>query len=252
MSDRIPELDLHAWVDARLAPAEEERVRRLLHADPRAAQTAAAYRTQNERLKSAYDRVLAEPVPERLRAVVDRPRPLLRIAAAAAWLAFGAAGGWYLHDALAPSTTVEPDSIAIARPAISAHAVYEPEVRHPVEVGAEQERHLVGWLSKRLDHPLLAPDLSGRGFELVGGRLLPVSGHPAAQLMYEDDSGKRITLYASRPPRSSTETAFRYHETGGVGAFYWVDDGLGYALVGRLDRTALLGLAEVVYLQMNP
>ena len=46
-----------------------------------------------------------------------------------------------------------------ARRAANAHAVYVPEVRHPVEVGADQEAHLVQWLSKRLAVPVRAPAL---------------------------------------------------------------------------------------------
>ena len=37
-----------------------------------------------------------------------------------------------------------------ARQAVLAHVVYSPEVRHPVEVRAAQQEHLVQWLSKRL------------------------------------------------------------------------------------------------------
>lgn len=53
-----------------------------------------------------------------------------------------------------------------------ARAVYSPEVRHPVEVWALQEDHLVAWLSKRLDTTLKCPSLAELGYELVGVRLL--------------------------------------------------------------------------------
>ena len=79
--------------------------------------------------------------------------------------------------------------------AARAHLVYAPEVRHPVEVDAKEQDHLVKWLSKRLDIALKVPVLASEGFELLGGRLLPGPEGPVAQFMYQDASGKRLTLY---------------------------------------------------------
>jgi anti-sigma factor RsiW len=103
------------------------------------------------------------------------------------------------------------------------------------------------WLSKRLGRQLVTPDLSGAGFRLMGGRLLPAEDGPAAQFMYENGTGERLTLYL----RSGIgdETAFRYHEKGGIGAFYWSDEGFGYAIAARADRDPLLRIAEIVYQQ---
>ena len=61
----------------------------------------------------------------------------------------------------------------MARRAAVAHAVYSPEVRHPVEVGADQEQHLVTWLSKRLGLKIKAPKLDEAGMALVGGVAQP-------------------------------------------------------------------------------
>ena len=35
-----------------------------------------------------------------------------------------------------------------------------------------------------------------------------------------------------------------------MASFYWVDQGFGYALTGKLSRPALLALAESVYRQL--
>ena len=48
------------------------------------------------------------------------------------------------------------------------------------------------------------------------------------------------------------ETAFRYHEEGGIGAFYWSDEGFGYAIAAKADRDLLLRVAELVYRQTSP
>jgi anti-sigma factor RsiW len=46
------------------------------------------------------------------------------------------------------------------------------------------------------------------------------------------------------------ETAFSFSGTGPVPGFYWVDQGFGYALAGKLSREALLQLAQAVYQQL--
>jgi anti-sigma factor RsiW len=130
--------------------------------------------------------------------------------------------------------------------------VYSPEVRHPVEVDAKEQDHLVKWLSKRLDHPLKIPVLTAEGFELLGGRLLPGNDGPVAQFMYQEASGKRLTLYVTRPHAGDRTTAFRFAQEGPVSVFYWVDDQCGYALSGEIDKTTLSRVADVVYKQLEP
>ena len=124
--------------------------------------------------------------------------------------------------------------------------------RHPVEVGADQEAHLVAWLSKRLGGNLKIPTLGGFGYQLMGGRLLPGSSGPVAQFMYQDGSGQRLTLYVRNGAADSRETAFRYTQERGVSVFYWVDGRFGYALSGEMQKADLLRVANAVYQQLNP
>ena len=65
----------------------------------------------------------------------------------------------------------QPAAVEIGSRAIAAHLIYANEKRHVVEVGADDEEHLVGWLSNRLGTELKAPDFSAEGYSLVGGRL---------------------------------------------------------------------------------
>ena len=136
--------------------------------------------------------------------------------------------------------------------AARAHAVYASEVRHPVEVDASQQDHLVKWLSKRLGMQLKAPVLTSDGFELLGGRLLPGPDGPVAQFMYQDAAGKRLTLYVTRRNRAEQTTAFRFARDGQVSVFYWIDRDSGYALSGDVEKALLGRLANTVYRQLEP
>jgi anti-sigma factor RsiW len=183
------------------------------------------------------------------------PRPLRAAALLALTLAGGSAG-WVLRGALdsngAPLLADTSPGAALPLRAALAHAVYTPEVRHPVEVGADQEAHLVAWLSKRLGAPLKPPRLAAQGYQLEGGRLLPGQSGPVAQFMYRDAGGARLTLYVSTEQTHGRETGFRFAQEGDVGVFYWIDGKFGYALSGSLDKAALAKLANAVYAQLEP
>jgi anti-sigma factor RsiW len=213
----------------------------------------------SQALHQLYDPVLDEPVPPHLQV---RPQPWRAVAIAAGWVmagvCIGTLAGWQLHASrpvAAPQTAVP----GFVKRAAVAHAVYSPEVRHPVEVGADQEQHLVAWLSKRLGAPLRAPKLEAVGYSLVGGRLLPgesgPSGAPSpvAQFMYQCKQGTRVTLYVRTDAPGNRETAFRFSAEGNVKVFYWIDRKLGYALSSAdISKDDLMKVANAVYQQLNP
>lgn len=240
--------DLQAFVDDLLAPERRAEIEAHLAGTPDAAERIAAYREQNAQLRARFNPVLDEPIPQRLTLLAPR-RGLTHFAIAAGWVVIGAAIGWLANVSVAKDPV---GSSTLAHRAAIAHAVYSPEVRHPVEVGADQQEHLVRWLSKRLGADLKPPILAGSGYELVGGRLLPGDRGAVAQFMYQDARGRRLTLYVSRTTISQGDTAFRYSRENSVSVFYWVDGSLGYALSGDLPKDDLLGVATVVYKQLNP
>ena len=244
----VTEADLHAYVDAVLPAARAAEVEAYLAEHREEAARVASYREQMLALRREFDAVLDEPLPERL-LPPPRRRSVARYAAIAAWFALGGVIGWQLR-AYTTDRIAEP--AAWARRAAVAHIVYSPEVRHPVEVGADQEAHLVAWLSKRLGAALKVPNLGGLGYSLVGGRLLPGDHGPVAQFMYQDGKGARLTLYVRANADDSRETAFRFAQEDGVGVFYWLDGKLGYALSGEIGKNELLRVATAVYKQLNP
>ena len=244
------EAELQAYVDKQLDDERRSQIDRWLEEHPDEAATLAHYRAQNQALHDAFEPLLGRPAGERFRKL-DRVRPkvsrIWQIAAVIA-LIVGAGGGWTANDYFRVSSN---DELALARDAVLAHRTYEAEKRHAVEVVASEEKHLVAWLSKRLEAPVRAPDLAARGYQLVGGRMLPAASGPAAQFMYENDRGDRLTLYVERN-RAGGQTAFRFTGEGEISAFYWKDGPLAYALIGRAGREQLLSLARTTYDQINP
>ena len=245
---------LHALADGQLDSTRAEELRASL-ADRPEARTVADYERINRALHAVYDSVLDQPVPERLKrgpAPWRLTRRWLRgaslAAAALALLIVGAAGGWYARDSTVKG---RQEQQAMVRPAAMAHRVYVAEVRHPVEVTADQE-HLVRWLSNRLKKPLKAPKLEEAGYRLMGGRLLPGETGHAAQFMYENQQGKRLTLYIRNDVKGTRETAFQFgQDDGGVSVFYWVDGNMGYAISGQMTRDELMPIAKAVYEQLE-
>jgi anti-sigma factor RsiW len=256
----VDEHDLQAWIDGRLAPEHAEMVDAYLDAHPDERERWLQYAEQRQALRTAFDAQSWGPIPRRLRVAHllaerrrRRYRQLSAIAAALLVPALGGVGGWTARDVL-PGLTSSASALlatAVFDDAIAAHRTYSVETRHPVEVGANEEAHLLQWLSKRLGHRLIAPDLTGLGFRLMGGRLLPADSGPAALFMYEDGKGVRLSSYYLSVDVGG-ETEFKYREQNGTSAFYWVEDGLAYAVAANTDRESLLKVAEVIYQQTSP
>jgi anti-sigma factor RsiW len=260
------ETDIHRLIDGELPPETAEQVAAWVAEDAGRARLAQAYREQRELLHQRYDALLGEPAPAAmLQTVREGPKRARRASnqsmfwrTAGVVLLAGActAGGWFGHARLGGGSMPGPttDSLAaLSHRAAVAHAVFSPEVRHPVEVAASDEAHLVRWLSNRLATPVRAPALGPQGFQLVGGRLLPGEDRPVAQFMYQNSAGKRLTLYVSTlaPSAATRETAFRFERYRDVNTFYWAQENRAYALSGDLGREELMPVARTVYEQLG-
>lgn len=242
----LSEQDLHAYVDGHLDSSRNAFVEAQIAVDAAVAERVRAYRAQNAELHALFDPVLEEPVPHRLsQTLIRKPRRWpLNAAAAALLLAVGGIGGYTFRGEPKPSAVA---LTLLAERAAIAHTVYTAEVMHPVEVTAEHKDHLVAWLSKRLGNALRTPDLSRYDYQLIGGRLLPGENGPAAQFMYQDTGGARLTLYVSTQDGSRQITAFRHQQEAGVQVLYWMDRDLGFALVADTTPQQLTEMAHGIY-----
>ncbi len=265
----IDEDDFQAFVDGQLPPDRRRAVMAYLAATPEEAARMGDYRTLTEEMHLRYDEVLYEPLPARLRVERYRGRtawwatPLrwvglaeLSLAPRAVGIALllvaGASGGWALGlHYIEPET--EPPAVSFTRFAVNAHELYASDMRHPVEFGADQQEPLLLWLSERLGQAVQAPHLQDLGFRLVGGRLLPSAGQPAAQLMYENLDAHRITLYIRgnwpSTPGAAQDGAVTFAGDSGVSVVYWREGPFAYALLGALDREQLFATAKMIQQQ---
>lgn len=254
MSDNRPitEADLQAHIDGQLDPERRAVVEAHLAAHPEIAAELAPLSAQNEAIQALFGGIADEPVPARLdpHRIADERRGrgrrwLITAAAACVVFAAGAGLGWY-GNTVSSRPADRAQELVVA--ALSAHSVFAAESRHAVEVAAADQTHLVTWLSNRIGEPLVAPDLSAHGFSLVGGRLLPFQDSRAAQLMYQDETGRRITLYITAGSQTPPEVDFA--SAGDLRTYYWMSDAISCAMVGELGRDELKEVATSAWRQL--
>ncbi len=268
----IDEDDFQAFVDGQLPPERCRTVMAYLAATPEESERMSEYHRMGEDLHRVFDEVLYEPLPKRLRvetyrknrSIAERlrdwfdfePTTLMpRLTGLAGVVLASGLTGWWLGGEYRLAEPIETPAISFARQAAQAHLLFAPDLRHPVEFGADQEDSLLLWLSERLAQPVHAPSLQAIGFVLVGGRLLPAADQAAAQLMYEGPDARRITLYIrqrwSTPLSGAGEKNVSYFGEGGLSMVYWTEGPLAYALIGELDREQLFATAKTIQEQVE-
>lgn len=268
-SSPVTEADLHAYADRQLSSARAIEVEQFLATHPEEQERVNAWRDQNRMLHKLFDPVLDEPLPLNLPLrPAAKPFPWRTLAACLIVSVVSGGSAWSLRGHLDTQTvpltatnqpnftqvtmTEEGTLSGFAHRAAVAHVVYSPDVRRPVEVGADQEQALVTWLTKRMGTEVRPPILNSLGYELIGGRLLPGERGPVAQFMYGTENGQRLTLYVTREIPAEANTAFQFGKDGPINVFYWVENNFGYAISAGSDRNELMRVSEEVYAQMKP
>lgn len=250
---------LHAFADGQLDAEERAAVEAWLAAHPDAAAIVAAWQRQNDAIRTLFAPVAGEAVPGELspHAIeqsirVGRRERLRNLAAAIVLVGVSATSGWLGHDYLVP---VEAASDRLMDEAVMAHTLYVKENTHAVEVAAGAP-NLMRWLSNRIATPIDAPNLGEQGFTFIGGRLLPgynegSSAHgPAAQLMYENASAQRLTLYITAALPDKKEV-WKFESRDGVEAYYWANDAVTCTIVSDLPEKDVRQLGKSIFEQLT-
>lgn len=247
MSGRRPSLEeLSAYLDGELDETRRAAVEAHLRDCPEDAARIADYRHHDMLLRAAFHELAPARLPESLdHALRARRRVRLRAALAAAAVLVVAvlSGAWWLSR----GEHLDPALATLARNATTAYQLYTlPSSSSSSPPPGQPAADLGQWLSIRVGRHVWVPDLSRFGYHLVAARLLPGSPHPAAQLIFADTAGHRISCYFAAHDGAG-ETALHYREVHGVRTFFKFDDGLGYAVSGEIDRSALHTLAQTAY-----
>jgi anti-sigma factor RsiW len=250
----VTEEDLLAYADAQLSNGDVVRVEAWLKAHPDDAARVRAWQQQNRDIQTMFepyhrtregDAELVRGAPARMPSARPWRARAFQAAAGVVLFVLGAVAGISYSR---PHTPV--DAASFPAEASSAFLIYASEVRHPVEVKADEKDHLVAWLGKRLGQKFAAPDLSRWNFSLVGGRLVPVDGRAGALLMYEDAGGKRLTILVGQS-NSDAATSFRFVSRNNLETFYWIDERLTYAVTAEIPRDMLRQIADECYNQFE-
>jgi anti-sigma factor RsiW len=261
MNRHITDEQLCSYLDDELDPAARAEVEQALVQDARLKAKLDSWMEQTADLRSALDAELDKPLPDAWLQLAREPSavqsvPLLpqpRTKALpwkerlmqwmpapqlAAGMAFSVILGIFVGRHVIPRFDMDEQLVKLAS---VAHHVYSPDKRQPVEVKSEDPT-LTAWISKRLGAQVVAPNVAG--YRFMGGRLLAGAEEPAGQFMYEETSGKRLTVFVRTEGAAGRSTDPNCSEYRGVSVCYWHEGGVAYALAGEMPRKNLWTLAQ--------
>lgn len=114
---------------------------------------------------------------------------------------------------------------------------------HLTDVLTSDQHTVKPWFTGKLDFSPQVRDLSGEGFELVGGRLEYLDGHNAAAIVYQ--RRKHVINVFTWPSADSDETP-RSTAQQGFNLVEWKQGGMYYCAVSDLNRQELEEFASLL------
>jgi anti-sigma factor RsiW len=127
-------------------------------------------------------------------------------------------------------TRSDQDQVVVSD-VVSAH-LRSLEGNHLTDVQTGDQQGVKPWLGNRLRAAPPVPDLTARGFSLVGGRIDYVLGKPVAAIVYRR-SGHLINLFVAQG--AEAERAARVATMQGVNVDLWSEKGLNLCAVGDVS-----------------
>lgn len=243
--------ELSAYVDGELDGGRRAAVERHLSSDREAAARVAAYRRHDDCLRQGLAPLAEDGLSGPLRAALEYPAADRRwfgwrmAAAAAVLLAIvGAAGWWYRADRLREQLMAD-----LVRDAVSAHTSYLSAAG--TQAVLSDRSQLADALRRVVGSGADLPDLTGLGYDLVGGESLNGPGGPAVLLAYRGRSGDLVTCYFG-DEAGSAETRYSVEQSHGINVVSRVENGIGYAVIGTSAPEELMNIARTGYLALTP
>jgi anti-sigma factor RsiW len=267
--------DLHAYVDECLEPDDRLAFEKQMAQDPGLARRATLWRAQNSAIRAAFEgegarafsinivrhqnetlgkarrsaavggKPSGEPPTRPSPTIVDASRFSAKVSAPHAfrpslpWRLSLAALSLSLACLWAPAATVVPAK-GLGEAGVAAFQAFVRPGVEPVEAATSDWTQSQSWLTTRLMHPVTLP-ATPSALKLVGARIAPYPGSPAAFLVYKSQGGAVGLLIQSldAPAASAPRLLAADGRYAAVGTWR----GQGFALVGDLDAASLLKVA---------
>jgi anti-sigma factor RsiW len=253
--DALADQRMQDYVDGRLSEQERAEFAAYLLTHPEIAAEVNLLRRQNEALKGIGHEVLDEPVPDRLRDVLYRPkvislesrrmRPSGFLEAAAAILLFcvGGALGWFANGTLNPS--VSKDDLTLSD-AVSAYAFYGGHQGFPIEFPPDRSDELATWISRSFSTEFAPPDLEALGYRYLGGRLLPGATSKIGAFMFQNADDEQVVVFFW-PTEAPPQDVIKVSHQRDLETRFWFGEGFGFAVIGGGSTSDIQEVAEAVF-----
>jgi len=157
---------------------------------------------------------------------------------------------WLWRSALATIAAVTLIAIFIpARPgSLGEQQIVDNHVRsllanHLVDVRSSDRHTVKPWFQGKLNFSPAVPDLSAKGFALLGGRLDVIAGKQAAALVYKR---REHVVNLSMQPVEGSDQGVEAATIGGFHLLHWRKAGILYWAVSDLNETELREFAELM------
>ena len=192
-------------------------------------------------LSQPAQRLSPNPRPEANTVLVGTPWNWLALAAA---IIFAAIITFNLVPRLRPGA----DQL-LATQLIAGH-VRSLMANHLTDVASSDQHTVKPWLDTKLDFAPAVPDLSNKGFPLVGGRLDYLDNRPVAALIYQ--RRKHFINLFVWPTESNAAKATKTMSRQGYHLLHWVDSDFNYWAVSDVNADDLQTFKQGFEEQTHP
>jgi anti-sigma factor RsiW len=241
---------LHAYLDDELDLVRSMDLEDHLAECADCSQQVASYRALRESVQRADLRYRA---PEEFRSRIiaklkqsERPKKdgpaILQRVPVSSWIWAGAAAAVLVVTVVLLFNGFRPNERELTRSIVADH-VRSLMATHLTDVLTSDQHTVKPWFTGKLDFSPQVRDLSGDGFELVGGRLEYLDGHNAAAIVYQ--RRKHVINVFTWPSSGSDEEP---HPTGhqGFNLIEWKQGGMYYCAISDLNRQELGELVSLL------
>ncbi|MDR9751320.1 anti-sigma factor [Pseudomonas sp. SZMC_28357] len=241
------ERDLHAYVDHQLSDADRRLVETWLATQPTVAAQVRGWQQDAQHLRAALGGTLQQPAnpyldPALIRQRLKRQsrRHLATAAALVLAVSVGGLSGWQARDMTMASAQLPMTD------AMQAYRLFAQQGVLPADYKVNADGDMQHWLDRYFTQAHRLPNLSAVGFNPVSGRLLSTEQGPAAMVVYENQTGQKISFYV-RPPGPENNLLPRGSRSDGeLQAEYWSGGGYNYAMVSPTTDPAAQMLKKTV------